>query len=78
MGAVVDKIQYESLFFVYFGGAGAGFRCGSRQNSLESRCFCLLLGPREPDLESAVDKIRWKSPFFVYFGVRRRWIWPGE
>ena len=33
-----------------FGVAGAGFRCGSRQNSVEKPVFCLLSGSRALDL----------------------------
>ncbi|KRM83397.1 hypothetical protein FC25_GL001524 [Ligilactobacillus ruminis DSM 20403 = NBRC 102161] len=56
--AAVDKISAFHSFFVYFGGARAGFGGGSRQNSGISLVFCLLQGPHGVFLEAAVDKIQ--------------------
>ena len=36
-------------------GAVCGFGRSGRQNSVGNLIFCLLCGPREPDLESAVE-----------------------
>ena len=58
LGAAVEDFFNFWRFCSTLGGARGGFRCGSRQNSVEKSVFCLLLGPREADLDAEVDKIR--------------------
>ena len=47
----------------------------SRQKTHISPGFCLLSGPRTPNLKCPVDKNEAFLPFFVYFRIRAPWIW---
>ena len=58
-----------------FRAARAEFGEPGSQKWVISPVFCLLSGPRTPNLDQPVDKNHTFSPFFVYFWFRAPWIW---
>ena len=67
------QLRFEILST--FEAARAEFGPAGRQKSHISLVFCLLLRPREPNLDSPVDKNQTFPPFFVYFRGHTGRIW---